>query len=1074
METVDALKCLLQLFAGILLPLRLLGAEPAVNPRFTGAPFVRAWLPDEYGAAPASHVIVQHPRNGFIYVGNDAGVLEFDGAHWSLLQNHGHADAHALAIDGRNRIWMGSSAAISCYSPDAHGEWQRQLVQDRLPAEFRPLDLPYLGCAGPGGVFICGLHQLFFFSDDDATPPRVWPFSTGSVVANSLWKMGDDLWIGLSNGGVVTLRDGKIASVAGLHASAFAARALPEHAWHLLTSEGVERWDGTTQTAVSRPLGDDRAQSGTFLADGRIAFATLQSGVVVCDRDGNFLQRIDRAHGLPGNHVIGVTEDREGGLWVALSNGLARVQLDTPFARHGPPQGIEGTAQALVRHGGALFIGTSEGLFRRAESGRFISVQGVVPQIRRLLSHQGALYILGNRLHALPAGQLDQPVELLPIYVSNLQPLDTTPGHFVYSYHEGVRFARSDGRHWESLGFVATTPPATEAVFQSPPGVVWTFASGGPLRIDLRGGITAHPPHQLFGVAQGLSKAGVRMLQLGTSVLAITQGEPFGELFRYDEAATRFVPETRISGLPPRTVSPGETGSSSPIASIERVVVEDDGTAWLQMWEPAKRIFRAVPSGADRWQAEALPGPAIARVRTNALFPDHANHTLWIAGQEVLISRDLEWQPSHVSTAPAAVIRRIEDAAGQLLVAFPGVVPEAEGRPARFSSAQHSMRIAFAAPAFTTDYRGLSRTQYRTRLEGFEDHWGGWTTETWRDLTNLPYRNFTLRVQARDDLGRIGPEAAYAFSIAPPWWLTAWAWAGYVALAGAGVTGIVKLRTRALRRRGAQLEQTVAERTHELAESNATLAHQNTELDRLRQLELDEKLSAQLAEQKTRLEMLRYQLNPHFLFNSLNSIGAQTVRRPEVAREMMFSLGEFCRLALHRSDAGADATVGAEIEMLKSYLAIEQARRGDTMALTIDVAPEAAALTLPPFLLLPLVENAVKYGSRTSEERLEIRISACGEATALVLEVANSGQWVEALDVAPGYGGIGLKNLRERLERHYPGAHDFTTGAENGWVVARVVLRAPPANLAAPDSSQNPGVSSHPHRPADRAAAANG
>jgi LytS/YehU family sensor histidine kinase len=130
------------------------------------------------------------------------------------------------------------------------------------------------------------------------------------------------------------------------------------------------------------------------------------------------------------------------------------------------------------------------------------------------------------------------------------------------------------------------------------------------------------------------------------------------------------------------------------------------------------------------------------------------------------------------------------------------------------------------------------------------------------------------------------------------------------------------------------------------------------------------------------------------------------------------------------------------------------------MNVTIEVAPEAADMPLPPFLLLPLVENAVKYGSRTSEEKLEIRLGAHRENGSLVLEVANSGRWVDAQEIAPGYGGIGLKNLRERLDRHYPRAHQFSTATENGRVITRVVLAAAPINPGTPDSSQNSGDSS--------------
>lgn len=224
-------------------------------------------------------------------------------------------------------------------------------------------------------------------------------------------------------------------------------------------------------------------------------------------------------------------------------------------------------------------------------------------------------------------------------------------------------------------------------------------------------------------------------------------------------------------------------------------------------------------------------------------------------------------------------------------------------------------------------------------------------------------------------------------------------------------------------------------------EAEAQLAASNIELGRLHQLEFDEKIAARLAEEKARLEVLRYQLNPHFLYNSLNSIYGLLFENPRDAGEMVLRLSDFCRATL-TGPTDALPTIGAEVDTLRTYLEVEKVRWGDKLHVEIDVAPDVERERLPPFLLLPLVENAVKYGSRTSRDILRLRIRAHRDEAALYIEVANTGEWIPHDPTRHDSTGVGLENLRQRLRRYYPGAHTFTTEARDGWVAAQLRIAA--------------------------------
>jgi len=172
---------------------------------------------------------------------------------------------------------------------------------------------------------------------------------------------------------------------------------------------------------------------------------------------------------------------------------------------------------------------------------------------------------------------------------------------------------------------------------------------------------------------------------------------------------------------------------------------------------------------------------------------------------------------------------------------------------------------------------------------------------------------------------------------------------------------------------------------------------------------------------ETQLKMLRYQLNPHFLFNTLNAISTLVMERQnELAAGMVQRLSSFLRHSLD-SDPMQKVTVAQEIEMLSWYLDIEKVRFEERLQLHIDIAPEAERALLPSMLLQPLVENAIKYAVAVSPKGGSIGISASIEDEQLVLQVADDGPGLkpQVPDTRRRSSGVGISNIRERLRELY-------------------------------------------------------
>ena len=177
---------------------------------------------------------------------------------------------------------------------------------------------------------------------------------------------------------------------------------------------------------------------------------------------------------------------------------------------------------------------------------------------------------------------------------------------------------------------------------------------------------------------------------------------------------------------------------------------------------------------------------------------------------------------------------------------------------------------------------------------------------------------------------------------------------------------------------------------------------------------------------EAQLKMLRYQLNPHFLFNTLNAISTLILeQQTELANRMVTKLSSFLRYSLD-NDPMQKITLEQELGALKLYLDIEKVRFEERLNLELDIEEQAAGALIPSLLLQPLVENAVKYGIARSEEGGHLRIAAKVFAGDLLLELSDDGPGVELVDgQIPDANGVGLRNTRERLEELYGSHHSF-------------------------------------------------
>jgi len=208
--------------------------------------------------------------------------------------------------------------------------------------------------------------------------------------------------------------------------------------------------------------------------------------------------------------------------------------------------------------------------------------------------------------------------------------------------------------------------------------------------------------------------------------------------------------------------------------------------------------------------------------------------------------------------------------------------------------------------------------------------------------------------------------------------------------------------------------------------------------------EKDRANQAQLMTKNAELAMLRYQLNPHFLFNSLNSIWALADDDPKATKCMITELSEFLRYSLISNDKTTNP-LEYELDALKNYFAIEKRRYQSNLIVEFDIDPATRKIPVISFLIQPFIENAIKFGMKTSPMPLRIRISTERKGNCLLITIFNTGRWIEPknanrfYDVLTGTG-IGLNNAFKRLEIVYPKQHIINIEKDSSFVRVNIEI----------------------------------
>jgi ligand-binding sensor domain-containing protein len=344
---------------------------------------------------------------------------------------------------------------------------------------------------------------------------------------------------------------------------------------------------------------------------------------------------------------------------------------------------------------------------------------------------------------------------------------------------------------------------------------------------------------------------------------------------------------------------------------------------------------------------------------------------------------------------------------------------------------QKELVLNYDEKVFTIEFAGINysnpeKTNFKYRLKGFEKDWNNVGSRTYVTYVNLPAGEFIFELSASNSEGTWNPKPAILkITVLPPFWKTWWFILLEIVLLISILAIYIRKREKNLVKHKNVLERKVEERTHQLNEMNEELKLR-TELIMKQKEEIyaqAQQLKNELVAQNhaSELALLRSQINPHFLFNTLNNIYSLVYQKADTAPEAVMKLSEIMRYMLY--DSGVEkVALSKEINYLESFIELHRLRIRDKSFIEFNVTGNVNSLLIPPMLLVPFVENAFKHGTKQAKTP-GIKIDLAIDGSDITFEVKN--YYKKDNSNKDKIGGIGLPNVKRRLELLFNGRHNL-------------------------------------------------
>jgi serine phosphatase RsbU (regulator of sigma subunit) len=796
----------------------------------------------DYDALTQNFCAIQDHR-GIMYFGNNQRILEYDGVNWNHIEVGSGSKALSMDMDEEGRIYVGSDNDFGYLEVDSSGTMAYLSLSDRLPEEFQDFGYVRGIHVTDQGVVFCAYQDIFIWSNDS-----IHTISGEEEIFRS-YLVNGKLYINLVGPGLFSLDGINLINIKG--AEPFIERPIygmlpwsDEEILVITSSSGLYkmRFQGETrekvvltkiQTEYDELFKIAEIDNAIRINEGLISLGTYGNGALIIDTSFNLVTILNKKSGIRDEVVEGQYIDRTGNLWLALSDGLSRIEIQSPITHFNDElMELNGRIESISRFNNTIYAATNLGLyymdheyysrgitdfsqpvFRMVENTDvecwdLLTYRNGKEEILLLVTNDGIFEVSrDNKLNSLLDGWIED------LYQSNMD-----PSRVYIGLGSGLASMYRKNGTWIQEGQIEGITELINSITEDHQGNLWLGTEEeGVLKMYIRyiedrkiGETVITRYNEENGLPEGHSV--VSQLK-GPLLVGTSQG-----LYYYNLREDSFTPDSSF-GIP------FVDGSHY----IHRLLEYNNPEYWTVSWDIEANkykyitgYFTEISRGLYDWISEPFMSLSEGLIHAMYLDPDGI---VWLGGDNGLFRYDPKREKEYKNPFHA-YIRNVEFSEGGL--AFGGTYMDERGISSLQQPGQLKPLLPYRNNSLVFNWAALdgedeSFMRYSYFLEGNDKNWSDWGTTVSLRYTNLHEKNYTFHVKARNKYGVESSVATYEFTILAPWFRKWWAYALYVILAGLVVYTIVIVYTR-------QLREIIRERTAEVVAQKEVIEEKNQDI----------------------------------------------------------------------------------------------------------------------------------------------------------------------------------------------------------------------------------------------------
>ncbi len=766
---------------------------------------------------------VARDASGILYVGNNEGILEYDGVSWNMVRSVNGSAVFCLTSSDDGTIYFGLYGGFGRLVTGPNGRHQMELLSDLLPKKEQGFTYVYGVHAIGNTVWFRSEEGLFRWDGSNLTTIHArGPFKQSHVIDGLLYVLVENVGLHLVGRNGITLAPG------GGQLKQEGERAffmLPGPDGRILVGtkyQGLLYYDYKSFTpawsAAVRARHPKEIYCGTLLSDSSWAIGTLRQGIWILGRDGMIRKIIDDNNGLQNNAVVALLADREGMLWAALDNGLSRIEWPSNITVFGRDSRLTGTNLDVTYFKDRLYVSTTQGLFRLRQGDRGPTEGGHganrVFELLESLPWQGFdLQVCHDQLLIAAAagvysydGRNANRIIMSPS--RRLHRIHGSNDSILVGMEDGILLLVRSGAKWNVVTPAVKVEGFVMAIRETPDGTIWLSFLGGKITsLETGAGFKQWRATNFNGFVDGRLNPPTGLSVIRGTLWFWTEDT----LCMYDAKRKSFLPNPEFwhdLGVPPEWTV--------------RLPIEDgNGNVWMQLFTP-ERLYGCSFRGGRR--DDELTLLTQLNMKNVVMIRSTVDDVIWF-GTDSELFRFQRMDGESPRRSFPVFVRSIVSVNNQIYV--PTIRSEDTTIELRYSD--QGVRINFAAPSFIRS----DLMQYRWKLVGLNQTWGEWSHLRSMDYPALSEGLYTFHVIARRADGAVSDQATIQIRILPPWQRSWWAYLLYFFIASLIFAVVLRYRTRSLEERSRDLETTVRERTQEISNQAAKIRSQAEELETL-------------------------------------------------------------------------------------------------------------------------------------------------------------------------------------------------------------------------------------------------